>query len=236
MATILVVEDERDLQKVLEWNLMHAGHSVLLASGGHAGLSLARSRHPDVVLLDLMLPDLPGTEVCRALKRSPETSDMVVIMVTAKTEEIDRVVGLELGADDYVTKPFSMRELILRIEALARRSPRQAAVTPIAPITFGLVRVDRDAHRVWIDGQEVDLTVLELKLLTTLYDRRNRVQSRSSLLTDVWNVDADVTTRTVDTHVKRLRAKLGKAAKYVQTVRGVGYRFVSDPAERNAND
>jgi two-component system phosphate regulon response regulator PhoB len=181
-----------------------------------------------------MLPDLSGTEVCRALKRGGDTRDTAIIMVTAKSEEVDRVVGLELGADDYVTKPFSIRELLLRIDAVLRRAHRDKPSE--APIEFGTLSVDRDAHRVWVDGKEIELTVIELKLLVTLYDRRNRVQSRSVLLSDVWSMDADVATRTVDTHVKRLRAKLGSAGDYVQTVRGVGYRFAGDPAEMAAED
>jgi two-component system phosphate regulon response regulator PhoB len=147
---------------------------------------------------------------------------------------VDGGVGLELGADDYITKPFSMRELLLRIDAVLRRAQRSKPTE--APIEFGTLRVDREAHRVWVDGLEIELTVIELKLLTTLYDRRNRVQSRSALLSDVWSIDADVATRTVDTHVKRLRAKLGSAGDYVQTVRGVGYRFAGDPTELAAED
>jgi len=234
MASILVIEDERDLQKVLEWNLSQAGHGVLLASTGSTGLELARSHHPDLVLLDLMLPDLSGTEVARALKRHGDTRDAAIVMLTAKSEEVDRVVGLELGADDYVTKPFSMRELLLRIDAVLRRAQR--AKPSEAPIDFGALRVDREAHRVWVEGMEIELTVIELRLLTTLYDRRNRVQSRSALLSDVWSIDADVATRTVDTHVKRLRAKLGAAGDYIQTVRGVGYRFAGVPGELAAED
>jgi two-component system phosphate regulon response regulator PhoB len=234
MAHVLVIEDERDLQKVLEFNLVQAGHDVLLSGSGALGIELARTHRPDLVLLDLMLPDVPGTEVCRVIKREPTTRDIAVMMVTAKGEEVDRVVGLELGADDYVTKPFSMRELLLRVEAVLRRShvaePKEGA------IEFGCLRVDRAAHRVWVEENEVELTVIERKLLVTLYDRRNRVQSRSSLLSDVWSIDADVATRTVDTHVKRLRAKLGRAGDYVQTVRGVGYRFASAPDETNPDE
>jgi two-component system phosphate regulon response regulator PhoB len=229
MAHVLVIEDERDLQKVLEFNLVQAGHEVMLSSNGTHGIELARTHRPDLVLLDLMLPDLPGTEVCRVIKREPSTRDIAVMMVTAKGEEVDRVVGLELGADDYVTKPFSIRELLLRVEAVLRRS--QVAGPAQDAIEFGCLRVDRAAHRVWVDEAEIELTVIERKLLVTLYDRRNRVQSRSSLLSDVWSIDADVATRTVDTHVKRLRAKLGAAGDYVQTVRGVGYRFASAPDE-----
>lgn len=229
MARILVVEDEIDLLHVLEYNLKQAGHEVLTASRGAEGLRMAREQRPDLVLLDLMLPDLSGTEICRTLKSSPDTRGILVMMVTAKGEEIDRVVGFELGADDYVVKPFSVRELLLRVGAVLRRAepPREAD----EPIEFGALRIDRAAHRVWVGGEEVDMTPLEFRLLLTLYDRRNRVQTRASLLDDVWDVQAELTTRTVDTHVKRLREKLGRARDYVETVRGVGYRFVASPAE-----
>jgi two-component system phosphate regulon response regulator PhoB len=150
-------------------------------------------------------------------------------MLTAKGEEVDRVVGFELGADDYVVKPFSARELLLRIQAILRRAQAEPEARPL--LEFGRLRVDREAHRVWVDGDEVELTALEFKLLVTLHDRRNRVQTRTVLLDDVWDIQADVTTRTVDTHVKRLRAKLGAAGDYVETVRGVGYRFVRSPEE-----
>jgi two-component system, OmpR family, phosphate regulon response regulator PhoB len=229
MARVLVVEDERDLQKILEYNLRQAGHVVLTAGGGRDGLSLARGQNPDLLLLDLMLPDIPGTEVCRALRSDPGTHAMAIMMLTAKGEEIDRVVGLELGADDYVTKPFSMRELLLRIEAVLRRA-RTSSADDLA-IQFGHLRVDREAYRVWVDEQELDLTALEFKLLVALHDRRDRVQTRSVLLDDVWGIEADITTRTVDTHVKRLREKLGPAGDYIETVRGVGYRFANAPED-----
>jgi len=229
MARILVIEDERDLQQVLAYNLRQAGHDVATASGGQEGLRLAREEPPDLVLLDLMLPDLPGTEVCRTLKREPATQGAAVVMVTAKGEEIDRVVGFELGADDYVVKPFSVRELLLRVQAILRRSWSEQPVAPT--FEFGCLRVDREAHRVWVHDKEVELTALEFKLLTTLHDRRNRVQTRGALLSDVWGIDADITTRTVDTHVKRLREKLGEAGEYIETVRGVGYRFADAPTK-----
>jgi two-component system phosphate regulon response regulator PhoB len=229
MARILVIEDEKDIQDVLDYNLRQAGHRVQLASTGKDGLKLARERRPDLVLLDLMLPDVAGTEVCKALKQDPSTRDAQVMMLTAKGEEIDRVIGFELGADDYVVKPFSVRELLLRIAAILRRGAGDADTT--APIEFGTLRVDRDAHRAWVSGEEVDLTALEFRLLVTLHDRRNRVQTRDALLNDVWGIQAEITTRTVDTHVKRLREKLGGAGDYVQTVRGVGYRFASTPEE-----
>ena len=230
MARILVVEDEADLQHVLDYNLKQAGHSVTLTKSGRDGLKLAREQKPDLVLLDLMLPDLAGTEVCRQLKEDSSTKGMAVVMLTARGEEIDRVVGFELGADDYVVKPFSVRELLLRIQAVLRRGKVEIRADE-GTVEFGRLKIDRDAHRVWVDSHEIELTALEFKLLATLYDRRNRVQSRSALLDDVWGIQADITTRTVDTHVKRLREKLEGARDYVETVRGVGYRFVGSPDE-----
>jgi two-component system phosphate regulon response regulator PhoB len=230
MAKILIVEDEQDLQQVLDYNLRQAGHEVLAAKLGHEGIRIAREQRPDLVLLDLMLPDLSGTEVCKTLKEGSATKTIPVLMVTARGEEIDRVVGFELGADDYVVKPFSVRELLLRVQAVLRRGKGEP-VTPDALVEFGRLRIDRGAHRVWVDEQEIELTALEFRLLVTLYDRRNRVQTRSALLDDVWGIQADITTRTVDTHVKRLREKLEAARDYVETVRGVGYRFVGSPDE-----
>jgi two-component system, OmpR family, phosphate regulon response regulator PhoB len=229
MARILVIEDEKDIQEVLDYNLRQAGHRTYLADTGQGGLKIAREKRPDVVLLDLMLPDVAGTEICRTLKGDPATRDAQIIMVTAKGEEIDRVVGFELGADDYVTKPFSVRELLLRVQAVLRRVTGELETTNT--VVFGDLKFDREAHRAWIKGEEIELTALEFKLLVTLYDRKNRVQSRAVLLSDVWGMDAEVETRTVDTHVKRLREKLGACADYVQTVRGVGYRFVDGADE-----
>jgi two-component system, OmpR family, phosphate regulon response regulator PhoB len=227
MARILVVEDEADIQEVLDYNLKRDGHDVVLTATAKEGLRHARERRPDLVLLDLMLPDGSGTELCKALRQDPATRGVRVVMLTAKGEEIDRVIGFELGADDYIVKPFSVRELLLRVQAVLRRVATSEGVGETTQ--FGLLRVDRGAHRVWVDGVEVELTALEFKLLLTLHDRRNRVQTRDALLSDVWKIDADVTTRTVDTHVKRLREKLGSAGIYVQTVRGVGYRFAERP-------
>ncbi len=228
MARILVVEDEADLQQVLEFNLKQAGHEVSVASRGAEALRLVREQRPELILLDLMLPDMLGTEVCRIVKQSPELRSTLVVMVTAKGEEADRVVGFELGADDYVVKPFSVRELLLRISAVLRRGGQPSEQ---GSIEFGALKIDQGAHRVWVNGDEVDFTPLEFRLLVTLYERRNRVQTRASLLDDVWDVQAELTTRTVDTHVKRLREKLGSARDYVETVRGVGYRFVGSPQE-----
>ena len=228
MARILVIEDEKDIQDVLEYNLRQAGHKVNLASTGHDGLRLAREKRPDLVLLDLMLPDISGTEVCKALKQDASLRDTQVVILTAKGEEIDRVVGFELGADDYVVKPFSVRELVLRVQAILRRASTDSEPQPV--IEFGTLKLDREAHRVWVGGKEIDLTALEFRLLVTLHDRKNRVQTRDALLQDVWGIEADITTRTVDTHVKRLREKLGDAGEYIETVRGVGYRFADAPA------
>lgn len=224
MSRILVIEDEADLQQLLDYNLKQAGHEVLAALHAADGLRLAHDRLPELVVLDLMLPDLSGTEVCKALKGDPRTRDIPVLMLTAKGEEIDRVLGFELGAEDYVVKPFSVRELLLRIQALlARRNPARAE-NP-APLSFGVLRIDEPARRVWVEDREIELTPIEFKLLLTLSARRNRVQTRAALLDEVWGIDAELTTRTVDTHMKRLREKLGPAREYIRTVRGVGYRF-----------
>ncbi len=229
MIRILVIEDEQDLQQVLEYNLRQAGYDVLTSLRGQEGLRLAREQRPDLVLLDLMLPDIQGTEVCRLLRQDPTTKEIAVVMLTAKGEEIDRVVGFELGADDYVVKPFSIRELLLRIRAVLRRRFPEDEEDSAPDIEFGVLRVSRSAHRVWVEGKEVALTALEFRLLVTLHARRDRVQSRDTLLDDVWGIEADIMTRTVDTHVKRLREKLGPAGAYIETIRGTGYRFVRSP-------
>jgi two-component system phosphate regulon response regulator PhoB len=223
---VLIVEDERDLSRVVAYNFQKEGFDVVVAFTGEQALRATKEERFDVVLLDLMLPDISGIEVCKKLKQSPQSSQIPIIMVTAKGEEVDRVVGFELGADDYVVKPFSVRELVLRVRSILRRAEASAH----APERFetGALRVDRAAHRVWVDGQEVSLTALELRLLVMLYDRRGRVQSRELLLDEVWGADTDVTTRNVDTHVKRVREKLGPAGEYIETVRGVGYRFRAD--------
>lgn len=227
MVRILVVEDEPDVREVLRFNLAQAGYEVFGAPSGRDGINLARQRRPDLVLLDWMLPDVSGIDVCRSLKDAPTTRRIPVVMLTARTDEIDKVVAFELGVEDYVTKPFSVRELLLRIRAILRRAEGEPALDPV--IQFGVLRVDRDAHRAWVEGAEVELTPIEFRLLVTLYDRKNRVQSRDQLLEDVWGSEARVHERTVDAHVKRLREKLLRAGDYVETVRGVGYRFAPAP-------
>ncbi len=229
MAAILVVEDEKDIQDVVAYNLRQAGHSVLTANSGLEALAQLRAHAPDLVVLDLMLPGMPGTDVCRSIKQTPATAHIPVIMLTAKGDEIDRVVGFELGADDYVVKPFSVRELILRISAILRRAPGEATPGTDTQSEFGILRIGRESHRVWVEDREVVLTSLEFKLLCTIFDRRDRVQSRATLLDDVWDMSGEMLTRTVDTHVKRLREKLGAAGIYIETVRGAGYRFCGSP-------
>jgi len=229
MPSILVIEDEPDLRDVLDFNLRQAGHEVQLAGRAGEGLKAAKQRLPDLVILDLMLPDRPGTDVCRELRGDPATRAIPIMMLTARGEEIDRVVGFELGADDYVTKPFSMRELLLRIQAILRRAKGEVEESTV--VRFGRLKIDKAAHRVWVDDHEIELTSLEFKLLVMLHERKNRVQTRESLLEEVWGLASDITTRTVDTHVKRLREKLGEAADYIETVRGAGYRFADEPGE-----
>lgn len=225
MAKILVVDDEPDAVELVEFNLKNAGFEVVTAADGAAALKKARASLPDLIVLDVMLPEVDGLEVCKMLRRDSATSGIPIIMLTAKAAEIDRVLGLELGADDYVTKPFSPRELMLRIKGLLRR--REAAEAKAERMQFGDLVLDVPAHSLTVHGRRVELTATEFKLLTILAQRRGRVQSRDQLLKDVWEYDNVIDTRTVDTHMRRLREKLGKAAKHLDTVRGVGYRFVA---------
>jgi DNA-binding response OmpR family regulator len=221
---ILVVDDEPDALELIQYNLKAAGYEVVTASDGEEALKKARASHPALVILDVMLPEVDGLEVCKALRREPNTATIPIVMLTAKAAEIDRVLGLELGADDYVTKPFSPRELVLRVKALLRR--RLPAEPEAENFEFAGLRIDIPRHEVFVGGKLVDLTATEFKLLTVLAERRGRVQSREALLRDVWEYDNFIDTRTVDTHMRRLRDKLGSAARYLDTVRGVGYRFV----------
>ena len=228
--TILVVDDEPDLRKLLDFNLRALGFETLLAANGREALEAVASKAPDLVVLDLMLPDIQGTEVCRCLKMNPSTQEIPVLILTARGDEIDRVVGFEIGAEDYVVKPFSVRELVLRIKAILKRAAKPTRETMAEEdLIFGPLRIDRTRHRAWFEGQEVTLTALEFNLLTTFMAKPGCVQTRERLLDDVWGVGGGVTTRTVDTHVKRLREKLGSAARFLETVRGVGYRFAETP-------
>jgi phosphate regulon transcriptional regulator PhoB len=218
---VLVVDDEPDVVELLEFNLRGAGFDVISAEDGAAALKKAREATPALVILDLMLPEVDGIEVCKILRRQPATAGIPIIMLTAKASEIDRVLGLELGADDYVTKPFSPRELVLRVKALLRRGTVEKKEDHIR---LGDLVIDVARHQVSRQGKPVELTATEFKLLTVLAQRRGRVQSREQLLRDVWEYDNLIDTRTVDTHMRRLREKLGPAARFLDTVRGVGYR------------
>jgi two-component system phosphate regulon response regulator PhoB len=221
---ILVAEDEQDVLNLVAANLSSAGYGVLKAEDGESALQQARQALPALIVLDLMLPGMSGLEVCKALKSDAATKGIPVIMLTAKAEEVDRIVGLELGADDYVTKPFSPRELILRIASILRRSAALPDANDI--LQFGEIRVDRARHEVLIKGKPIDFTATEFKLLTVLMERRGRVQSRDTLLNDVWGYESLIDTRTVDTHIRRLREKLGKTADCIETIRGFGYRMI----------
>jgi len=222
---VLVIEDESDIQQLLSYHFKQAGYRVDLQSSGSEGLKRARESHPDLIILDLMLPGTDGLEVCRALKGDAKTRDIPIIMLTAKSEEVDKVVGFELGADDYITKPFSPRELLLRAKAVLRRTQSGGTEPEEKQLKFGRLSIDLPRHKVMAGEQEVELTAIEFKLLCYLLETKGRVQSRDTLLDKVWGYDAFVTTRTVDTHVKRLREKLGELENYIETVRGVGYRF-----------
>jgi DNA-binding response OmpR family regulator len=225
-SKILVVDDEPEAVELVEFNLKQAGFSVMTAADGAEALNKARATPPNLIVLDLMLPEISGLEVCKMLRRDPATAAVPIIMLTAKAAEIDRVLGLELGADDYITKPFSPRELVLRIQKLLQRG--QAPTENQETLRFGELLIDNPRHVVSWRGKSVELTATEFKLLTVLAQRRGRVQSREQLLRDVWEYNNLVDTRTVDTHMRRLREKLGMAAKYLDTVRGVGYRFVEN--------
>ena len=225
---ILIIEDEPDIRKNLEYNLSREGYSVLTAASIAEAEQLIYSNNLSLILLDLMLPDGSGLDLCKKMKSDPDMQNLPIIILTAKDDEVDKVVGFELGADDYVTKPFSVRELILRIKAVLKRGDNKKDIVEIDR-QFGDLKIDIDSHEVYVDGDLVNLTALEFKLLIQLVDRRGRVQSREQLLADVWGYSAEVTTRTVDTHIKRLREKLGTMGKYVQTIRGVGYKFSRSP-------
>jgi DNA-binding response OmpR family regulator len=225
VPTVLLVEDERDIAELVRYHVEKAGMRYVHAGDGGSALRLARGDRPDIVVLDLMLPGLDGLEVCRQLRRDPATRDLPIIMLTARGEEVDRVVGLELGADDYVVKPFSPRELVARIRAVLRRA--EAAERREAGQASGALHVDEARHAVTVHGQPIDLTAKEFGLLTALVRADGRVLSREQLLETVWGYAnaAEIESRTVDVHVRRLRAKLGSEAQRVVTVKAIGYRF-----------
>ncbi|HZM68890.1 MAG TPA: response regulator transcription factor [Candidatus Cryosericum sp.] len=220
--TILVVDDERDIVELIRYNLAQAGYRVVTATDGQQALELARRDRPDLVVLDLMLPVMPGTEVARILKQEEKTRAVPIVMLTARGSEVDRIVGFELGADDYVVKPFSPRELVLRVQAILRR---EGVENHEERLIFEPLVIDLGAHIVSLKGKEIDLTTTEFKLLLRLARRPGRAFSRDQLLSEVWGYSGDLETRTVDTHMKRLRSKLGSVAIWIETVRGLGYRF-----------
>jgi two-component system phosphate regulon response regulator PhoB len=225
---ILIIEDEPDIRKTLEYNISREGYKVESASSLSEGKEQINSSDFSLILLDLMLPDGSGLDLCREIKSDKDKSSTPIIILTAKDDEVDKVVGFELGADDYVTKPFSVRELILRIKAILKRGESKNETVEVQR-QFGELTMDIDSHEVFVNSEQIILTALEFRLLRQLVDRRGRVQSREQLLSDVWGYSAEVTTRTVDTHIKRLREKLGTMGKYVQTIRGVGYKFSRTP-------
>ena len=228
-SRILIIEDEPDIRKTIDYNLSKESFEVFQAASIAEGEQAIQQHKPDLVILDLMLPDGSGLTLCRDIKSDPATKNTLVILLTAKADELDRVIGFELGADDYVTKPFSVRELILRVKAILKRRASEERQPADPSQTFGALTLNLEAHQVFINDLEVGFTALEFRLLKHLIDRKGRVQSRDQLLEEVWGYSAEVTTRTVDTHIKRLREKLGSAGEYIQTIRGVGYRFSKTP-------
>jgi two-component system phosphate regulon response regulator PhoB len=224
-ARILVVEDERDISALVAYHLTKEGYRVRTAEGGQEALEAAEGERPDLLILDLMLPGFSGYDVLQEMRRRAALTDVPVVVLTARREEADRVKGLELGADDYVTKPFSPRELILRVGAVLRRSQAPAVAGSGRVLRGGLVTIDLNAMRVVVAERLIDLTPTEYRLLVTLLERRGRVQSRQQLLEDAWDIHARIETRTVDMHVQRLRSKLGEAGRMIETVRGFGYRY-----------
>ena len=219
---VFIVEDEPDLRDTLQYNIENEGFKVKSFPNEESFLETIKNDKPNLVILDLMLPGISGLDVCRDLRMGKVNENVAVVMLTAKSEEVDRIVGFELGADDYVTKPFSVRELILRVKVLLKKRSDDIDQNLLE---FGPIAMNLDAHDVSVEGKNILLTALEFKLLKHLLKRKGRVQTRDQLLGDVWGYSSEVTTRTVDTHIKRLREKLGKPGELIQTIRGVGYRF-----------
>ena len=221
--SILVVEDEKDILDLIEYHFKQSGFSVIKAMDGPSGLEMAKHRKPNLIILDLMLPEMDGKDVCRALKSNPFTQPIPILMLTAKADEIDRVIGFELGADDYVTKPFSPKELVLRVKAILRR--KESSNEEEKTIQIDDLLIDLDRHQVFIQTKPLQLTSTEFKLLVELASNRGRVRSRERLLDKVWGYTYEGYARTVDTHIRRLRGKLGPLGDHIETLRGVGYRF-----------
>ncbi|MBU0671878.1 MAG: response regulator [Candidatus Margulisbacteria bacterium] len=225
MENILIIEDEKDIAEAIEYNLKKESFKIFKAYDGRKGLKLACDKIPDLIVLDLMLPGLDGLEVCKILKKEPKTSNIPIVMLTAKGGEVDKVLGLELGADDYITKPFSMRELIARIKTILKRcAAKKIEFKPV--IKFADLEIDTEKHIVRVLSKPIELTAKEFALLRYLAENKERVYSREILLDSVWGIDVAIETRTVDVHVRRLREKLGKASRHIRTLRGVGYKFV----------
>jgi two-component system phosphate regulon response regulator PhoB len=227
-ALVLIVDDEKDLRSLLDFNLKQAGYRTVHAANGNEALARAASHMPDLILLDLNLPDLPGTEVCRRLKADPTTHEIPILMLTARGAEADRIAGFELGAEDYIPKPFSIRELILRLDVARRRktpATRHATGNGSRVLRAGPIEIDTEAFLARVEGTEITLALLEFRLLAFLIEANGRVRTREELLKHVWGYPLDSDTRTIETHVKRLRAKLGEAGDLIETVRSVGYRM-----------
>lgn len=231
---IILVEDDAHISRLVKYNLEKAGFKCTAVPSGEEAFPFLETTKYDLAILDVMLPKMDGFDVCKRIRQTPSLAHLPIIMLTARGEEIDRVVGLELGADDYMVKPFSPRELVLRARAVIKRGPgSRAEVARDEILTADKLKLDVARHKVAVAGKEVILTAMEFKLLETLMRRKGRVQNREQLLNDVWDLDAEVTTRTIDTHVKRLRQKLGKTGCYIETVRGHGYRFHEDEDEES---
>ncbi|MEG3641415.1 response regulator transcription factor [Magnetococcus sp. PR-3] len=227
---ILIVEDETDLLRTLEYNFNQSGFDTMTTTNGREAVRLVSQKPgPDLIVLDVMLPGISGFDVCKTLRSREGTRKIPIIMLTARGESEDQEMGFDMGADDYVTKPFSMRELLLRVKAILRRAHVVSAPDlPVEDLCFGPLKVDQTAHQVWVTGQEIQLTFMEFKLLVAFLENRGRLLTRDFLLDEVWGLSAAVQTRTIDTHVKRLRQKLGVAGQYIETLRGAGYRFVKE--------
>ncbi|MCK9623061.1 MAG: response regulator transcription factor [Methylobacter sp.] len=227
---ILVVDDEPDVADLVSYHLKAKGYQVETVNNPNVSIGIARSFLPDLVILDIMMPDLNGTQICRILRADPKLKNVPIIFLTAKAEENDRIAGLEVGCDDYICKPFNIKELILRIQSILRRAT-EGVPEEIKRVQVGQIVLDIERHEVSVHGRPIELTATEFKLLRLLMERRGRVQTREHLLINVWNYETEIETRTVDTHIRRLREKLGSEADWIETVRGVGYRIAERKIE-----